>query len=115
MMAAVMAVIVMAGQTASAAPTLEQLKNATYVGIDDEPVTLEHGISEGKPFRPDGQTRPRVGLLPSTLVSGDLDGDGAPEAAVVLWKASGGSGVFTYLAVAASRRGKVENIAATSC
>jgi len=114
MMAAVMAVIVMAGQTAPAAPMLDQLKNATYVGIDVEPVRLENGISEGKPFRPGGPTRPRVGLLPSTLVTGDLDGDGAPEAAILLWRASGGSGVFTYLAVAASRHGKVENIATVS-
>ena len=55
--------------------------------------------------------RLRAGLVPTTRVTGDLDGDGRPEAAVLLWKASGGSGVFTYLAIAADRGSTVGNVA----
>lgn len=110
MAAVVMATVVAFGQ-APAAPTVDQLKNATYKGIYDEPITLKDGAYEGKPFRPDSPMRPRAGVLPDTLVTGDLTGDGTPEGAVILWKASGGSGVFTYLAVVANRGGHVENIA----
>ncbi len=111
MAAVVAAVVVASGQPAPAAPTADQLKNATYRGIYDEPITLKDGAYEGKPFRPGSPMRPRAGLLPGTLVTGDLTGDGRPEAVVLLWKASGGSGAFTYVAVVASKGGKVENVA----
>src|SRR6476646_8516948 len=107
MMAAVMAVVVTVVQAVPAPPTVEQMKNATYMGIDNEPITLKDGTYAGTPFRPDSPSRPRVALLPATLITGDLNGDGTPEAAVLLSKASGGNGVFTYLAVAADNRGKL--------
>jgi heat shock protein HslJ len=109
----VMAVVVTVVQALPAPPTVEQLKNATYVGIDNEPITLKDGTYAGMPFRPDSPTRPRVALLQATLVTGDLNGDSTPEAAVLLSKASGGSGVFTYLAVAANNGGKLEIIVTT--
>jgi hypothetical protein len=87
------------------------LKNATYKGIYDEPVTLKDGDYESQTVRPDGPKRPRVGLLPATLVTGDINGDGTPETVVLLWEASGGSGVFTHVAVVSDKGGKAENIA----
>jgi heat shock protein HslJ len=108
---AVMAVLVAAGQAVPAAPTTEQLKNATYKGIEDGPVTLKDGAYEGKPFRADSAMRLRVGLQAASVVTGDLNGDGVPEALALLWKSSGGSGVFTYVAVVGNKGGKVENVA----
>jgi hypothetical protein len=110
MVAVVMAAVVALSQ-APAAPTVDQLRNATYTGVYDEPVTLKDGAYEGKPFRADSPMRPRAGLLPDSLVTGDLTGDGTPEAVVLLWKASGGSGVFTYVAVVANKGGRIENVA----
>jgi hypothetical protein len=109
--AAVMAVLVAAGQAVPAAPTAEQLKNATYKGVEDAPVSLKDGVYEGEPFRGGGAMRLRVGLQAAGVVTGDLDGDGVPEAVALLWKSSGGSGVFTYVAVVGNRGGNVENVA----
>ena len=111
MMAAMFAVLVSAGHAAPPAPTVEQLKNATYTGIYDGPITLKDGAYEGEPSPPDSSLRPRAGLLPATRVAGDLDGDGKAEAAVLVWRASGGSGVFTYLAVVADKGDTVANVA----
>ena len=39
--------------------TIEQLENATYSGIYDEPVTLTDGLYEGEPFAEGGASRRR--------------------------------------------------------
>ena len=90
--------------------TADQMKNATYSGIYDEPVILVDGLYEGEPFVEGGAARPTVGLAPDFRRTGDLDGDGTEEAVVVLWESSGGSGTFNYVAVAGRREGQVVNL-----
>jgi len=100
--------------TASAAqvgpPTVEELQNATYVGIYDEPVQLVDGRYEGEPFVEGGTSRPAAGLAPDFRLTGDLDGNGTEEAVVVLWQSSGGSGTFNYVAVAGRSGSEVVNL-----
>src|SRR5262249_19064331 len=84
-----------------AAPSWEEAANATYTGIEESPVALSDGLYEGKPFVAGGASRPRLQLVPGFWLSGDLDGDGAPEAIVLLDASSGASGTDVYLAALA--------------
>jgi heat shock protein HslJ len=86
------------------------LRNIEYSGIRDNTVTLRDGIYEGEPFVPGGASRPRVELLDIPPVLNDLDGDGIDDAAVLLAESSGGSGVFTWLAVVSCRDGRAVNL-----
>lgn len=97
----------------SAAPTLDELRNATYRGLEGAPpeVTLRDGRWEGEPWQPGAATRPRVSLLGELLLAGDLDGDGADEAVVLLDSVPGGTGRFLHLAVMARQAGQLSNIA----
>jgi heat shock protein HslJ len=84
---------------ASPAPTAPaDLANATYAGIYPQPVTLTNGRYEGEPFVAGRASRPVVTLIDGLTARGDLNGDGAPDAAVLLVEDSGGSGSFVYLA-----------------
>lgn len=103
----------MATAQPSGPPTLEEIGNATFAGIYDQPVQLQDGRYEGQPFDPGGASRPAVGLVEDIRLVGDLNGDGAEEVAVVLWESSGGSGTFTYLAVVGRIGGEVVNLATT--
>lgn len=98
------------------APTLEELRRATYHGLEDldGPVTLADGGWEGEPFAPGAASRPTVSLAPGFRVTGDLDGDGADEAVVVLAQSSGGSGTFNSLAVVQRTAAGLENVATTA-
>jgi heat shock protein HslJ len=62
---------------AAGAPTSDELANATYQGIYDQPVTLVGGSWEGEPFEPGAASRPAVGLVKHFWMGGDLQGDGA--------------------------------------
>lgn len=98
----------------SGPPTLEELKNATYHGLEapDGAFELADGTWEGEPFVEQGSSRPRVSFADDFRVLGDLDGDGADEAVVVLAQSAGGSGTFNYLAVVArGEDGGLENVA----
>lgn len=86
------------------------LRDIEYRGIYDNAVPLRDGVYEGEPFVPGGASRPRVELLDMPPVLHDLDGDGIDDAAVLLAESSGGSGVFTYLAVVSCRHGRAVNI-----
>lgn len=79
--------------------TLQDLRYATYQGIEDHPVTLDAGVWQGEPFVQGGSSAPRVGLAEKLRWSGDLDADGADEVVVILWSSSGGSGTFDFIAV----------------
>lgn len=103
-----------AGTSGPAELTIEQLRDATYDNVLEEPVTLVDGRFEGEPAAPGAATRPVVTLVPGTLAEGDLDGDQADEAVVALALDSGGSGVFVYLAVVRESGDKPENIATLS-
>lgn len=78
---------------------LTTLKNLTYYGIYQDPVSLKHGSYEGQPFVPQGAARPRVQLAEQLYIVADLDGDGIDEAAAFLTESSAGSGSYTYLAI----------------
>jgi heat shock protein HslJ len=90
---------------AGAIPT-EALRNATYSGIYDEPITLADGMYEGKPFVEGDASHPMVEYVNGAELYGDLDGDGVQDAVVFLRESSGGSGVFTYVAAQLNRDGQ---------
>jgi len=91
------------------APELDQIGNATFSGLYQHPITLTDGRWEGEPYAAGGASRPPVGLIPGSYLIGDLDGDGAAEAVVMLWQSSGGSGVFSHLATFVWRNGEIVN------
>jgi len=93
------------------APTLEEVRNATYLGVaEQDPVTLKDGLWEGEPYAEGGASRPRVQLVRDFLLLGDLDGDGLEEAGVLLAGHSGGTGENIYLAVVGIRGGALRNL-----
>jgi hypothetical protein len=83
----------------TAPPTLDEVRNATVVGLFDDPVTLRHGRWEGDPYVAGGASRPTAGVIGDLSVAGDLDGDGTGETVAFLWSATGGSGTRNYIAV----------------
>jgi hypothetical protein len=98
-----------AGQPPAGNLTLTQLRNATYQGIYNQPVQLTDGKYEGPPFVEGGASRPTVTFIDRFYALGDLNGDGVPDAAVLLAENSGGSGVFVYLAAVVDRDGQPVN------
>jgi hypothetical protein len=82
------------------------LRSATYTSlyVEEGEVLLGGGIFE------DTARRVVVFFQPEYAV-GDLDGDGSPDAAVVLATETGGSGTFVDLAVVLNRDGRPENVA----
>ena len=100
-----------ATQAHTGAPSEEELANASYRGVYDEPVTLENGSWEGEPFAPGAASRPSVDLVRDFRLSGDLNGDGRDEAVVLLAESSGGTGTNLFLAAVARRDGSVVSVA----
>jgi hypothetical protein len=76
--------------------------NATY-SIDGQSVTLINGGNQ-TPAAP-GSAEEVVTKIFGGPVSGDLNGDGVPDAAVMLVQDPGGSGTFYYIAVAINAPG----------
>jgi heat shock protein HslJ len=95
------------------APTIEDLKNARYHGVEEAGAAFEltNGKWEGKPYEPGGASVPSVTFVRDFRLAGDLNGDGAEEAVVLLAAGTGGTGEMWYLAVFGSPGGKVTNIA----
>ena len=85
---------------------VEALRNATYSGIYDEPITLTDGSYEGKPAGDGDSSRPVVQYVDDAELTGNLDGDGVADAVVFLVERGGGSGVFTYVAAQLDRNGR---------
>ena len=85
---------------------VEALRNATYSGIYDEPITLTEGVYEGKPAGEGDLSRPMVQYVDEAELTGDLDGDGVADAVVFLIERGGGSGAFTYVAAQLNRDGQ---------
>jgi len=92
-------------------PTKDELANANFAGLFDEPVQLVDGRWEGEPFVAGGASRPSAGLVDHFSLSGDLDGEGFDEVVVLLWESQGGSGTRDYLAVTSRKTNGVSNIA----
>lgn len=99
--------------SADTAPTVQELANAAYAGVFDEPVTLVDGRWEGAPFVEGGASRPSAGLVEDFVLTGDVDGDGREDAVVLLWESSGGSGTRTYLAAMGWAGDAVVNLGTT--
>ena len=97
------------------APTLKELKNASYSGIEGlkGSVKLVDGRWKGRPYKKGSASRPVVSLVGDLRVIGDLDGGGTDDAVVLLNYAPGGTGQLLHLAVMARKRGKIENVATT--
>ncbi len=93
--------------------TVAQLKNATYRGLEGiaKPVTLSSGSWEGEPLRRGARSRPAVHFLRDFRLLGDVDGDGADEAVVLLGVSSGGSGDIIHLAVVKRQGSEAMNVA----
>lgn len=89
---------------------VDTLASLTYRGTEAGPVTLVDGLWQGDPFEPDGATQPEVSLAAGDPALGDLDGDGHPDAAVVLAEVRGGSGILVYFAVVTQEDGEPRNV-----
>jgi hypothetical protein len=80
------------------------IPDACYQGIEpDRDVCLKDGRSEGPPVVELGPER----------ATGDLDGDGAPETALLLTKNPKGPDQAVYLVIAAWRGDRIVNLATT--
>jgi len=93
--------------------SLEVLKNLAYTGIseDGSAMALRAGRWEGEPPEPGSAAVPTLDFSGELVARGDLDGDGIAEAVVVLDSWTGGSGVFSYIAVVSGSTGKALNTA----
>lgn len=72
---------------------------AAITGIMDETVVLLDGRYEGEPLAPGSASRPVAVMVRDHVASGDLDGDGIDELAIVVVTSSGGSGAFRHLVI----------------
>jgi heat shock protein HslJ len=101
--------------SAMQAPSLKELKNASYSGIEGlkSPIKLVDGRWKGRPYKKGSASRPVVSLVGDLRVIGDLTGDGADDAVVLLNYAPGGTGQLLYLAVVARKNRKIQNVATT--
>ncbi|MFQ5812502.1 MAG: META domain-containing protein [Anaerolineae bacterium] len=95
--------------------SLEALKNAAYQSEWEEsgPITLTDGRYEGEPFVEGGASRLVVTLV-ELVAFGDLDDDGAEDAAVILAANAGGSGTFISLEAVRNEGGKPVHVATYS-
>jgi len=102
-------------QTSPAPLSEEALKNAEYHSQDftlsNTPVNGTIRLTDGKYEYKGPQSTLfmlQVNYLQST--AGDLNGDGTPDAVVVLDTNTGGSGVFLYLAALVNQDGQPDNV-----
>ena len=80
--------------------SLQALRNATYSGIYDEPVTLTDGVYE------EADPPVSVRYRDNATLFGDLDGDAMDDAVVFLTDSGGGSATFTYVAAQVNQNGQ---------
>ena len=93
------------------AMTIHALKNAEYkseFSLSGR-IRLFNGIYRGK-IVPDSATELSV-MLSDHIAFGDLNGDGADDAAVVLITDPGGSGTFRHLGVVINEKGSPQHVA----
>ena len=103
-----------AGASASA-PRIshDTLRNLAYRGVEGErrPLPFKDGKWAGRPAVPGAATHPHANLVEGLVAHGDLDGDGASEAVVLLNYSGGGTGQFLHVAVAKRGAAAVRNVA----
>ena len=94
--------------------TLEALKNAEY---DSEfPKDHKAKLTDGKyqeEYQPGAATKLIIQLYPA-YATGDVNGDGVDDAAVILVANPGGSGTFYHLAVVVNQGGTPKHVASQS-
>ena len=78
-------------------------QTATYL-LDGEPIELVGGYFD-RPVAPGSSRLERVWVQEGSAVRGDLDGDQDEDVALILVHDPGGSGTFSYLAVAVQAQG----------
>ena len=76
--------------------------NATYI-LDSRTITLTNGVFD-EPAAP-GSAAKATTRLTDKRASGDMNGDGKPDVAVVLTSSGGGSGTFYYAVALLSQGG----------
>ena len=92
-------------------PSRFELRAATFQGVHTKAVTLKDGRWEGEPHTPGAASLPVVVLMDDLEIRGDLNGDGADEAVVLLSTTTGGSGESIHMAVVAREGGEIVNTA----
>ena len=102
--------VAQANPSSSGVPSLAELRNTTYTGTEDGPVSLSNGRWEGDPYVEGGASRPTAGLVNNVYYTGDLDGGGKHEAVVILWRMGGCTGENTYVMVMTRQDGKIKSI-----
>ena len=103
---ALLALATLAG--ASPAPlTAEEIGRTTFrIDGETERLRMRDGRWQGQPAAPGSATVPRAQVHAEPIARGDLDGDGAEEAVVLLEHNPGGSGSFLHVAVITRREGR---------
>jgi len=86
--------------------SLQSLKNSTYSGIYEEPITLMDGIYEIKSSSENDSTRTIVEYMDGSEIFGDINGDWKDDAVVFLVERGGGSGAFVYVSVQLNQNGQ---------
>jgi heat shock protein HslJ len=95
------------GQAQSAPISAEEIGRVTYrIEGETERLRMRGGRWEGAPAAPGSATVARAQVHTDLIARGDLDGDGAEEAVVLLEHEPGGSGSFLYVAVVTRREGR---------
>ena len=96
------------------APSMDELRNATYRDVAPVPVTLADGRFEGDDSTSGFTPRLAVTLADNVYASGDLTGDGVDEAVALLAANFGGSGVFESFVIVGKSAGAPAHLASIS-
>ena len=96
----------------AASPTLEELQNATYRGLEvgSGTVQLTAGRWDGAPYVAGSAEHPAVRFVRDFRLTGSLGIRGEQHAGVLLAETTGGSGERLYLAVVQRQDGGLDNI-----
>ena len=87
--------------------TTEEIGRTTFrIEGETQRLRMRNGRWEGPPAAPGSATVPRAQVHTELIARGDLDGDGAEEAVVLLEHDPGGSGSFLHVAVVTRREGR---------
>lgn len=98
----------------SGAPSMNELRNATYHDVIPVAVTLTDGRFDGDAATSQYEPRLSVMLANNIYSSGDLNGDGVDEAVGLLAANFGGTGVFEFLVIVGRSAGEAEHLASIS-
>ena len=104
-----------AAEPAAASPvTFSALQNALYHSPDWGDFQLVDGVYRRLPLGPGESPDNYMTQLQERVVYGDLNADGAQDAAVFLSTQNGGTGHFVELAAVLNRSGQAENASTVS-